>query len=310
MISKRKFQIFSTFIFLLSFFLSGDIQIADAQSTLDINKVEYKLLAPLPLGVGFTEVKETNPVAYIPGLIRLIIGLAGALAVVMIIIGGFQYISSDGFGKTSNAKEKIQNALLGLLLVIGSYSILYTLNPKLVNLNLSLQTQKIGGDFETHLGTTTQPGSIPKEGEGCSGCVYVTAADFPQKPPGEGCALTLPEKKCQVAAGLVPKLHSLGIGMLKTGLRWQVNEMFPPTVTHKSTCHMITGTCVDAGIELTSHENIKTFLIEINRQFGNRYIYEVSNDARLKELQSDPNLSAFKNFFKNTGNGEHAHIVL
>ncbi len=289
-----------------SFFVSTTVIAENA----DLNSIDYELLAPLPIGEGYTVVNSTNPVEYIPNLVRLVIGLAGALAVIMIIIGGFQYISSDGFGKTSNAKEKIQNALLGLLLIIGSYAILYTLNPKLVNLSLSLERQEVGGDFGTNLGSSTPPGSIPKEGEGCSGCVYVTSADFPQKPPGQGCALTLPEKKCQVAAGLVPKLHALGIAMVNKGLNWQVNEMFPPTVVHKSTCHMVTGSCVDAGLFNPSHENIKTFLIEITRQFGNRYIYEVSNDARLKELQSDPNLSAFKNFFKNTGNGEHAHIVL
>jgi hypothetical protein len=63
------------------------------------------------------------------------VGLAGVLAVLMIVIGGIQYIGS---GMSPSAKEdargKITNAILGLLLALGSWLILHTINPDLVSL--------------------------------------------------------------------------------------------------------------------------------------------------------------------------------
>ena len=138
--------------FVLFVFLTSKPTLLFAQGSVNLNNTSYELLAPLPIGAGYTEVKKPSTATYIPGMITLVIGLAGALAVIQIIIGGFQYISSEGFGKTSKAKETIQNALLGLLLVIGSYSLLYTINPKLVNLDLSLEVFPAGPDLSTDLG--------------------------------------------------------------------------------------------------------------------------------------------------------------
>lgn len=64
------------------------------------------------------------------------IGLAGILAVLMIVIGGIQYIGSgmSPSGK-SDAKDRITNAIMGLLLALLSYLILNTIDPNLVSLN-------------------------------------------------------------------------------------------------------------------------------------------------------------------------------
>jgi hypothetical protein len=110
---------------------------------------EYCLLAPLPLNNGNLVKDSTKITEYIPQVLRLVIALAGAMAVIMLIFAGFQYISSEGFGKKSDAKEKIQNALLGLLLVIGSYSILYTINPDLLTLNLNINPVHRGTPLES-----------------------------------------------------------------------------------------------------------------------------------------------------------------
>jgi hypothetical protein len=101
--------------------------------------ITYHLLAPLPF-IAPSGSDKTSVAAYIPNMMKLIIALAGIAAVMQIIFGGFEYITSGGFGQTVKAKERITNALLGLLLAIGAYSILYTINPLLVNLNLSLET--------------------------------------------------------------------------------------------------------------------------------------------------------------------------
>ncbi|MBI1961555.1 MAG: hypothetical protein HYS45_02545 [Parcubacteria group bacterium] len=74
---------------------------------------------------------------YIRGVYRLLIGLAALFAVVMIIIGGYQWIFSGGSSdKTGAAKKRIFGAAVGLMLALLSYIILNTITPRLVALRL------------------------------------------------------------------------------------------------------------------------------------------------------------------------------
>ena len=105
---------------------------------------EYQLLAPLPLsGPDQPETTRTTAAQYLQGIFILIIGIATVLAVLAIIYGGIKYMSTDAFGEKNEAKTTIQNAIWGLLLAIGAWLILFTVNPRLVNFNLSIPVQPI-----------------------------------------------------------------------------------------------------------------------------------------------------------------------
>lgn len=70
---------------------------------------------------------------YITGLTRFLVGIAGVFASVMLAVGGFQYLTAGGDKTRIEAgKKRIQNALTGLILALGSYVLLYTINPSLV----------------------------------------------------------------------------------------------------------------------------------------------------------------------------------
>lgn len=72
---------------------------------------------------------------YVGGLFKFFVGIAGILAVFMMMYGGTQWIFSGGNpAKISAAKEPIFGAITGLLLALGYYSLLYLINPQLVNL--------------------------------------------------------------------------------------------------------------------------------------------------------------------------------
>lgn len=61
-----------------------------------------------------------------------VVGISGFAAFVMLVWGGIQWISSAGSpGQIKDARDRIQNALLGLLLVLGSFLILQIINPEL-----------------------------------------------------------------------------------------------------------------------------------------------------------------------------------
>ena len=107
---------------------------------------EYKLLEPLPCLNGVTDpskckdgVQEKIEISsYILYVYKMFIALAVFLAIVMIIWGGFLYITSETPFKIEDGRGKIQNAVLGLAMVLVSYLILLTVDPRLVNIDTEI----------------------------------------------------------------------------------------------------------------------------------------------------------------------------
>jgi hypothetical protein len=61
------------------------------------------------------------------------VSIAGLASFVMIVVGGISWLTSAGNpSKTTDAKERIFSALLGLLLVLSSWIILKLVNPDLL----------------------------------------------------------------------------------------------------------------------------------------------------------------------------------
>ncbi len=77
---------------------------------------------------------------FMVGIYKYFAGVAGILATVMMMYGGYKYVFSFGNQqKFSDAQDTIVSAMVGLALTIGSYIILYTINPQLVSFqNLSV----------------------------------------------------------------------------------------------------------------------------------------------------------------------------
>ncbi len=114
-------------------------------------------LAPIP---GLTEGVTANQAGlanFLNNLYKYLIGLAAVIAVVEIIWGGLLYSTQDVPGSKTNGKEKIQNALLGLVLVLSPVLVFSIINPSILNLSISLpklDTRSGGGGTPVQ---TTQP---------------------------------------------------------------------------------------------------------------------------------------------------------
>jgi hypothetical protein len=101
--------------------------------------VEPLLQVPIP-EVSFTKMvmKDgaiTTPFIgqYISGVYNFLISIVGVVAAVVMMVGGFQYLTAGGDkSKVDAGKERIRNALMGMVLALGSYAILYIINPDLV----------------------------------------------------------------------------------------------------------------------------------------------------------------------------------
>lgn len=92
-------------------------------------KSTYTLLAPIG---DFKEFKTDDIGKYFNILVKLAIGLCGALAVIMIIINGVMYMGEGSIFKKAQAKDGITDAIIGLLIALGSWAILNTINPDLL----------------------------------------------------------------------------------------------------------------------------------------------------------------------------------
>lgn len=74
--------------------------------------------------------------AYMKAIYRFGIWTVGICAVLMIMIGGFMYITSAGNNsQMGKAKGIITDALVGVILALVSYVLLFTINPELVKIN-------------------------------------------------------------------------------------------------------------------------------------------------------------------------------
>lgn len=94
-----------------------------------------------PLAEGIPIRTETVEI-FLSDWFKLLVGAATILAVIWIVLGGIQYMSTDAWSGKSEGKEKIKNALLGLLLAGASWLILYTIDEDIVNIRISENTNQ------------------------------------------------------------------------------------------------------------------------------------------------------------------------
>ena len=83
---------------------------------------------------GFNQAQKSGNtlVDFLTNVFNFGIAAAIALALIMIIWGGIEYMTTDSWNGKEDGKTKIQDALYGLGLALVSYLILYTINPCLV----------------------------------------------------------------------------------------------------------------------------------------------------------------------------------
>ncbi|MFA6006558.1 MAG: pilin [Candidatus Paceibacterota bacterium] len=141
-----KFKIQNYLPHLAAFAILALPVVASAQSS-------YKLLSPLAepfggIGPANQAGSYNNLADYLKAAFRIAVGLAGLIAVTILIIGGIEYVSSGISGNEaarSSAHKRIWDAITGLVLALTGYLILQTINPALVNFQLEIQPITSGG---------------------------------------------------------------------------------------------------------------------------------------------------------------------
>lgn len=118
----------------------------------------------LPRIVGDAS-SPTSVEGLLQGLFQLSISIGAILAVIMIAVGGIEYMGSDAISSKQAGRERMFNAVLGLVLILGTYVILNTINPNLLSFAIfSAPGNQVESrpDFPTQ--AVTNPGSGPTQG--------------------------------------------------------------------------------------------------------------------------------------------------
>ena len=102
----------------------------------------YQLLTPLPCETGkdpgcengkLTAINTASGLgSYLNLMIKIFIGICAVLSVVMIVMGGLEYMTSELISSKEAGKDRIVNALIGLVIALGAYALLFTINPDLL----------------------------------------------------------------------------------------------------------------------------------------------------------------------------------
>lgn len=127
-------------------------------------------------GLKLSDAVQSGPFAqvnfigeYLVAAYNLMIGLSLIIAVVMIMIGGVRYILASSTGSVEGAKTMIRNSIVGMILILCVYLILYLVNPRLVlfePLNLFIIERHIHDLPE--IGSTDGQGGGGKKAKPCS----------------------------------------------------------------------------------------------------------------------------------------------
>ncbi len=143
-------KIFFFSLFFLTIFLTTSTVFADSV---------YLPLAPIPgltdgEGIGSSDKSLST---YFQNLYKFGVGVATALALFMVIYGGVEYVSTDAIGGKEEGKERIQNAIFGMILALSSYIILQTIDRSFTRSDIKMETLEVTVEEIIRIDATVAP---------------------------------------------------------------------------------------------------------------------------------------------------------
>lgn len=114
------------------------VKIANIVALAALVAVPLAASAQLPTG-GVTPIAgsnlptDANITVFITRVINILLGIAGLVAVVFLIIGGFRYITAGGNEESAESgKKTIVNAIIGIVVVILSFVIVRVISVAII----------------------------------------------------------------------------------------------------------------------------------------------------------------------------------
>lgn len=153
---------------------------------------------------------------YIPNIYNYLVGIVSIVAIIMIMVGGLRYLTAGGNSSAiTSAKETIMGAIIGLFLTFGSYILLQTINPALVQLKMP-DIKKIRTTLLTTAGPCASGRGDIALGQKCNNtCECKQGKCIPM----EAGVLELMGKGVALGAGAGIGLWTLGAGSIAGGTK-------------------------------------------------------------------------------------------
>ncbi len=182
-------------------------------------------LASIP---GLTDIQPSagGLATFFNNLYKYLIGLAAALAVIMIIWGGLEYSTQDSISKKSDGKQRIYDAIFGLVLVLSPVLVFSIINPSILNLSLNLPPLDTKSGWVDGTGTTVDAATAAT----AAGC---TVADTGPLVKTAECTTENGEKDAQNFVANCRRAG--GIGRVQFFPRYESNNTLR---TYRATCDM------------------------------------------------------------------------
>ena len=231
----------------------------------------YTPLEPIP---GLTQdqngnnnylVSPNNLHNIIDAIFKIMITVGALFAVLMLTVGGIQYMISGSAGEKNIGIKRAQAALWGIVLLAASYLILNTVNPKLLNFNLNpcpdgvncaetvppitpTATPTPGNSSNNGNGSTAVPLTIAGPSNLPTDTTYFSASQLQSSvtlPSGDTWVNTSFFQTSSVAAIAVPDSEvesaSKGIGGFTTACQNSSGMILPPSDTGQATLYACVG---------------------------------------------------------------------
>ncbi len=98
---------------------------------------------------------------YFAAAYQYFVGVGVIIAIILIMIGGIQWLTAGGSAeRLGSAKKRIGNAVAGLSIALGSYLILYTINPDIIQFKglviPSVKREGLEFDYEQHTDNSSE----------------------------------------------------------------------------------------------------------------------------------------------------------
>jgi cell wall-associated NlpC family hydrolase len=127
--------------------------------------------------ISIRDITQYQLGSFINKLFQIAVAILGVVAVIMIIIAGVEYMTVESIYGKSDAKKRIAGAATGLILALGIFIILNTINPQLLNINFgeNLKVVELNNDPDTPAGVT---GAITASGNRLTTTSYTLPEDL------------------------------------------------------------------------------------------------------------------------------------
>jgi hypothetical protein len=195
---------------------------------------------------------------YFAAIYKFTVGAAAVLAVIMIAVGGFIYLTAGGDpGKITKAKGIIVNAVVGLFIAVGSYTVLSLVNTDLVSfksLRIEIvQRKEYNGDEGDSMADGENP-NPPSWNENTFDCNNVPPAQGTVDPntlvsytcPG----ITVKEGKINTVAEMKDPLCAAGARAQAQGYTLVISDSYRPFAEQVAIWCGKTGDCASQHPDL------------------------------------------------------------